>query len=47
MRILPVGFVSGIDATDGDIVVIVEVTDGSFAEWLEQEVAHGSIELEL
>jgi hypothetical protein len=28
------------------IVIIVEVTDGSFVAWIEQEVARGSVELE-
>lgn len=47
MKILPIGLVNGIEVTPDGIFVVVEVTKGSFAEWIEQEVAQGSINLEL
>ena len=44
---MAIGFVDGIDVIDDDVVVIVEVTESSFVEWIEEEVAQGSIQLEL
>lgn len=42
---MPIGLVNEIDVTTDGIFVVMEVTESSFVEGLEQEAIHGSIEL--